>query len=347
MDRIATLPARDRRELFSIVAAGSRESLDVDLSAAVVEKDFWVCWLMGKLFHLPEGAAVEGSPHLLFKGGTSLSKAFGVIKRFSEDIDVSVESTTLGIDLAPLSDPGLSNTRRKKLAAALSGACVRYVRDQIQPALASAVSMVLGNESWILDRTLADAGPTLLMSYPRAVDSDESLLPEVRLEFGARSDLHPWSQCDIRPYVWAVRPDALDDDGERATIRVPTLAAERTFWEKVTLLHVENNRSLARTEDEPRAWRRISRHGYDLVMLADVGVAARAIEDADLFRRVCETKHRWYRSGHSDYDTLTRAQVSIVPMRAFREAFVRDYAAMGAIFFAPLHHHQSRNCSRS
>jgi hypothetical protein len=157
--------------------------------------------------------------------------------------------------------------------------------------------------------------------------------PVVRLEFGARADLHPWHLGDIRPYVWEVRPDAFGGGSEAATTSVPTLDAERTFWEKVTLLHVENKRADRSPHEAPRAWRRISRHGYDLVALSRTRIADRALADEDLFRRVCRTKQLWFRSSFSDYDELERGSISIVPRLQLRDAFIRDYANMRAMFF--------------
>lgn len=333
MDDIAALPVRDRRELFAIVAEEARKTLGMNLSPAVVEKDFWVCWTLLKLFTLPEAAVADGKPKLIFKGGTSLSKVFGAIYRFSEDIDVSVEPRLLGVNLEPLDDPGLSRTKLKEIGEQLTRGCLQYTRERVAPALQAATGAVLGNEAWWADRSSDTHGPILVFLYPRASDPASYVLPGVRLELGARADLHPWHYGDMRPYVWDVRPDAFEQGREGATVSVPTLDAERTFWEKVTLLHVENNRADRPPDEEPRAWRRISRHGYDLAMLARTEVAERALADTGLFRRVCRTKDLWFRSGFSDYEKLDRSRVSIVPKLQLRRAFIRDYASMKAMFF--------------
>jgi len=333
MDEIATMSADERGQLFRIVADEAPETLGITVSPGVIEKDFWVCWLMGKLFALPLAKPSDGAPRMLFKGGTSLSKVFGAIKRFSEDIDVSIEPGQLSVDLAALSSPELSNTKRKELGAKLTEACAEYVRMEVQPALLQSVSAVLGDEPWLPDLSAEEEQSILLFLYPRTLDPDSSLVPEVRLEFGARADLHPWAEQPVRPYVWDVRPDVFNGRLDRATASVPTLNAERTFWEKVTILHVENIRAGKNLAGEPRAWRRISRHGYDLAMLHDVGVADNAIPDEGLLRRVCETKHLWFRTGFSDYRELKRENVSIVPRHGLRDAFIRDYAAMRPMFF--------------
>ena len=333
MDEIATMSADDRGQLFRIVADGAPETLGINVSPGVIEKDFWVCWLMGKLFALPLASPSAGVPRILFKGGTSLSKVFGAIKRFSEDIDVSIEPAQLPVDLEALSSAELSNTKRKELGAKLTDACNKYVISEVQPALLRAVSDVLGEEPWLPARSEGEDQSILLFPYPRTVDPDSSLVPEVRLEFGARADLHPWVERPVRPYVWDVRPDVFDGNLGRATVSVPTLNAERTFWEKVTILHVENIRADKKPAKEPRAWKRISRHGYDLVMLRKAGIADSAIPDEGLLRRVCETKHLWFRTGFSDYHELKRENVSIVPRHGLRDAFIRDYAAMRPMFF--------------
>lgn len=164
---------------------------ELGLPKGSVEKDFWVCWTLRLLFELPSWGA-----SLTFKGGTSLSKGFGLIKRFSEDIDLVIERDRLGFggDHSPENAP--SNNQRKKRLEALRSACVAAVQKELLPAIQAAVEQELGVEN--VERVSLDASDpqTILFTYPSAFA--ESLLylsPIVKIEIGARSDTEPCALC--------------------------------------------------------------------------------------------------------------------------------------------------------
>lgn len=195
---LATEPASSRSDAF--VIAGDRRGL----LPLVIEKDFWVCWTLERLFALPDFA-----DHLLFKGGTSLSKVYGLIQRFSEDIDLSLSRSFLGEGLA---DPeqATSNTQRKQRSEALVAAFHAAVTERLLPALRSAIAEQLGEEAkkenegesgWTLTQDAADPG-TLHFAYPRAVGGDLLYIrPEVRIELGGRSDDWPAEDRTVISYV--------------------------------------------------------------------------------------------------------------------------------------------------
>jgi predicted nucleotidyltransferase component of viral defense system len=117
VNKVATMPARERAELFGETAARK------NVADAIVEKDFWVCWVLKQLFSTK---AFQG--RLLFKGGTSLSKIFHAIKRFSEDIDLAVDYAALGF--TGEKDPrqeGISKTKRNAILEEMMAACQRYI----------------------------------------------------------------------------------------------------------------------------------------------------------------------------------------------------------------------------
>ncbi|MBW3596092.1 MAG: nucleotidyl transferase AbiEii/AbiGii toxin family protein [Planctomycetes bacterium] len=151
----------DERRLYIEQAAIRR-----NVSPVILEKDFWVCWLLGVLFES------EFAENLVFKGGTSLSKVFGVIERFSEDIDLSLSPSFL-----QLPDAGASRNQAKKWMKRAEAACGAAVRDQIGPAMEAAVVGVLGENERAWLEFLTDANtnsPVLLFHYPSSIGPQRS-----------------------------------------------------------------------------------------------------------------------------------------------------------------------------
>jgi len=212
------------------------------LQAASVEKDFWICWTLHELF-----ALLEIGPHLTFKGGTSLSKAWKLIERFSEDIDLIVDKQTLGFGGDASPDKAPSKKQRKLRLEALMEACRHWVQKTLQPALAARISAELGQTGWKLEVDPdMDDGQYLLFHYPGVFAPTEAgyVRPVVKIELGARSDDWPHQEKPIQPYLAEVFPQL----AMGATFPVRVLAAERTFWEKALLLHEET----FRPADKPR-----------------------------------------------------------------------------------------------
>lgn len=155
-----------------------------------VEKDFWVCWTIKHLFALTE------IPELRFKGGTSLSKVFGLIERFSEDIDISIDRAALGFSgERDLANPELSGTKRKSLDQELRAAITDTVKSTILPKLRTRFEAVLGEQKWDLVASKEpDEEMTLLFHYPDAFDYSKYLQPQIKIEFG-RGDQQPFRWC--------------------------------------------------------------------------------------------------------------------------------------------------------
>ena len=184
----------------------------MNLQAVSVEKDFWVCWTLRELFTLP---AI--GDHLTFKGGTSLSKAWQIIQRFSEDIDLIVDKEALGFggDAAPDKVP--SNKQRKARLENLMEVCRQWVQGILQPALTARLLATLGDTDWRIevDPDMPD-GQCLLFHYPSAFQQKSAgyVRPVVKIELGARSDDWPHEMKSIQPYVTECFP-ALDPDAAR------------------------------------------------------------------------------------------------------------------------------------
>jgi Nucleotidyl transferase AbiEii toxin, Type IV TA system len=292
-----------------------------------VEKDFWVCWTLDALFNgLP-----EGGPRLLFKGGTSLSKAHGLISRFSEDIDVVVYRDDLGEGASVAELESLSRTQRLRKLGAIRDACTAYIQGPLLTALnaigAAAAQRVGAGGDWLQVQTDPDDAQSLLVWYPAATPSDDYVRAAVKIESGAKSALDPHSPHVIRPYVEA---DAAGLD--LSVGNVVTVEPERTFWDKVVILH-GLRRWYERRCELRGGGQRISRHYYDLHRLMVSERGAKAMEDAALGAD-CVAHARMF-FNRTDYDLASAAAptFALSPHGEMVDALRRDYAAMTPMIF--------------
>ena len=322
MDKVANLPIRDRAALFSESAAGR------GIADMIIEKDFWVCWTLRRLFTLPTGTAAT----FVFKGGTSLSKAFGAIRRFSEDIDLSFDRAELGNteDRDPMRE-GISKKEAERRVDAVEASVRSHITEKLFPALQDAIIAQLGEPAqagWSLEIDAADA-QTVNFRYPPAL-ADEAygdlryITPRVKLELGARGDPWPTQDKVIRPYASEDYPDFFEDPDCAVTV----LAARRTFWEKATFLHAEAHRP-AKSKIKQYA----SRHFYDLAMLADTPEGVAAIADLNLLTQVANHKSVFFRSGWANYDTARPGTLRLVPDGPRVKELIVDYREMAAMIF--------------
>ncbi len=317
MDAFLQLPAERRRLAFQQVDAA------MGLQAVSVEKDFWVCWTLRELFRLP-----GIGEHLTFKGGTSLSKAWKLIERFSEDIDLIVDKEALGFGGDASPDAAPSKTQRRARLEKLMDTCREWVQGALQPAFSTHLQVALTQAKWSLevDPDVAD-GQCLLFHYPSVFPPDAAgyVRPVVKIELGARSDDWPHERRPIQPYVTEQFP-ALDP---AAAFAIRVLAAERTFWEKACLLHEETYRP----PDKPRKLR-MARHYYDLWCMLRAGIGDRALADMPLFARVAEHRELFFRYSWVDYTTHKPGTFRLVPPAGQVAEWKADYQAMlGPMFF--------------
>ena len=215
-----SLGARERADILRTVAARSGRA------AIILEKDIWVCWVLQALFSMPD-------PHpMAFKGGTSLSKVYRIIDRFSEDVDVSLDYRAFNDGSDPFAD-GARRNQIRRFSDRLKDRVARYIRDAVAPALrAAAVRLAADGRH---DIHIGDDGETIRFAYPSALEDPGGYVRgEVLLEFGGRNVIEPNEQHEIAPDIAALTPDL---DYPAATVTV--LSPARTFWEKATLVHVE------------------------------------------------------------------------------------------------------------
>ena len=315
LDAFLALPERDKRDVFE--AAASR----LDTLPSYIEKDFWVCLVLETLFNrLP-----DGHPRLLFKGGTSLSKAFGLIRRFSEDIDLVVSRDDLGF--AGGQDPtvaeGLSNRRREALFQQLREACSSYVLGELKAELAMLIDQVAEGCRILPDEDDVQQ-MTLLVEYPTLYPSGDVsyVFPRVRIEAGARSALDPSLDCTVTPYVADELPDwSLDVED----IRV--IAPERTYWEKLLILHgmhcgYRDEQRLPTDKD------RSSRHYYDVAVITATDTGRSALSNIDLLDAVRSHNLVAFRQAWKRFEEAVPGSVRFVPQTELLTVIERDYRAM-------------------
>jgi hypothetical protein len=280
-----------------------------------------VCWTLQQLFSIPDIGR-----HLIFKGGTSLSKVWGVITRFSEDIDVSLGRDWLGFSGAHDPENAPSKGKRKDWIKELGEACAHKIKSEILPAFQKRATEVLGAEGWSIEIDKEEP-QTLRFRYPSALgknEREEYIRREVKIEFGARSDAWPAEDKTILPYVADAFPEVVTD----TAVTVKVLSIQRTFWEKATILHAEFHR---KEGDEMPG--RYSRHYADLAALADHPSADASLKNEELRKRVVEHKKVFFASGWASYETAVPSTFRLVPPEYRFPALETDYRAMSEMFF--------------
>lgn len=314
MDRVAKASPGDRADLFLRSA-----SLMPQLSPAIIEKDFWVCWVLRRIFSFP----ALGS-HLIFKGGTSLSKAYNAIQRFSEDVDLSIGREYLGAvgDFDPAAR-GIGKNKIRDRLKGLAQRCEAMVGGELLTQLRADFAAVLGDTGWAVEVDVLDR-QTLVFSYPRSATGlalSAGILPAIRLEMGARTDPWPEERREIRPYAAEALPEVFTSP----SVDVRVLDARRTFWEKATILHAQS------AGDKFR--RGYSRHYYDVSRLFRQGIGQEALAQRDLLKRVVEHKRRFFPSGSAGYDTAVPGSLQLLPGEHRAKELRADYDQMRQMIF--------------
>jgi hypothetical protein len=325
MDNFSTLPAKERTAIIQEVSA-QRNILPI-----ILEKDFWVCWTLKRLFSIPALA-----DHITFKGGTSLSKAYGVISRFSEDIDLTISKSFLGVnDTNNPTTTNISNNEQERRMDALKLAAQETIATTIVPLLHEQCAFFLGkDDSWSMIIAPDDNDKqTLLFFYPKTQGfgngafgmgsfggTEGYIKPAVRLEFGARGDREPSELKSITPYIAESFPVLFT----APTCDIPTLSIVRTFWEKITALHAFHHGTKHRD--------RWSRHYYDIHCMAEAGIAVQALKDIALLEEVVKNKTQYFKDNKASYDTAKIGTLQIAPPQSMISELRKDYEAMKEMF---------------
>jgi hypothetical protein len=267
---------------------------------------------------------LEAIPELRFKGGTSLSKVFGLIDRFSEDIDISINRAALGFaGERDLANPLLSGTERKALDEELRAAITAEVHSKILPKLHDRFHGILGRHGWELAPSKDENDEmTLLFHYPNAFEYNSYLPPQIQIEFG-RGDQQPSERSSVTPFVTEVFPDIFRDKSAAVVV----LDCERTFWEKATLLHAENHRP-----DPTKLKARMARHWSDVAVMSTAERFKDENLSLDLLAQVIRFKKAYFAANWAHYDTAVPGTLRIVPNKGLQAILRRDYQQMEEMF---------------
>ena len=304
--RYQDLPADDRRDALEVAEHRSSHQ------AYLLEKDVWVVATLRVLFDAPF------AEHLTFKGGTSLSKVWSAIRRFSEDIDITYDIRAFVPDLVSGSgDEALPPTRskEKRWTRAIRSRLAEWVRDQACPTIEEELE-----HAGFVAQVRAEA-ERLYIGYVPLFEDTGFVRPEVMVEFGARSTGEPHRVlpvvCDAEAYL----PDLAFPQA-----RPIVMLAERTFWEKATAIHVF-------CRQERRRGERLSRHWHDLARLDEAGIAASALADRALALSVARHKAMFFAENDAggervDYEAAVSGDLQLVPFGAAHAVLANDYAKM-------------------
>jgi hypothetical protein len=298
-----TLSREDRLEALGVAATESGRPVHL------LEKDIWVVWAIDALF------SSELGKHLVFKGGTSLSKAYDVIRRFSEDIDVTYDVRELIPELVGDGAPvPKSNSQAEKWRAAIDEKLAPWVRDKALLAINKHV------EATGVDVEVTVEGTNIYIDYDPLAKGTGYVPPRVKLEFGARSTGEPCEEKEITCDAAEHLPDL-----EFPTAKPKVMLPKRTFWEKATAVHVY----CARGSQGDR----YSRHWHDLVRLDDAGYAQAAFDDRALAKEVAEFKGKFFRASDGagnpiDYSAAVSGALKLVPDAEAFKTLEADYKKM-------------------
>lgn len=316
--------------------ASPRDRRDVFLSAAArlgtpeqnVEKDFWVTWTLDALFNgLP-----AGHPRFLFKGGTSLSKAYGLISRFSEDIDITVFREDLNQAASVPELEAMSRKKRQARLDAIKDSCRDYIQNTLARQFAEiareafADAKIQPNDPTVAVDPDDPDGQSLLFWYPAVTTAGDGYIrPAVKLESGAKSALDPHEEVSIVPYI--------SEEVTRLGLiahGVTTVVAERTFWDKIVILHGVRswfeNRGVLRGEGQ-----RVSRHYYDVHRILQSEVGERAVGDRALGADCVAHARMFFNSPDLGLDRAVPGTFALTPAGAMLENLRGDYTRMAGM----------------
>ena len=286
------------------------------ISAKAIEKDWWVTLSLKLLFNTPLAI------HFAFKGGTSLSKGWQLIDRFSEDIDISLSSEAVGIAYAERPSKTFVEHLRRAGCSFTSNELMEALKAEFRSSQVPENLYSIEAESIPVD--MPDTDPqALYVNFVSLFDPNPYLPDRVKIEFSVRSLKEPSIKRSMRSLLDTHFPN---ENYKEENCEVLTILPQRTLIEKMLLLHEEYNRDeLAKMRTE-----RMSRHYYDLFQLSRQNFSSVTLRNNDFIEEIIEHRKYYSRLKRFDYSTLKRGRISIIPPADILKALEQDYAIMKA-----------------
>lgn len=300
----SSIAVDEKRKIFKEIAT------ELSIPDAAIEKDWWVVRTLELVFQ------TEIAPHTVFKGGTALSKAWNLIDRFSEDIDLALDRKFLGFDKA---DSEMSGSQVRKLRKASCEYIAEKYLLQLQQAFSE--SGFAAAKLQLVPIQSADEDPVKIeVIYPAVTDKSAYLPPRVLIEIGSRSEKEPFSEKKFTSFVGEHFKGRNFADTD---INIPVVNPERTFLEKIFLLHEEFQQPSEKVKVD-----RQSRHLYDLEKLMDTEFGKKALADKNLFQHIVEHRRTITPLRGIDYANHTPEKINPIPPDALIAAWKKDYEQM-------------------
>jgi len=282
---------------------------------AIIEKDFWVVLMLDYLFN-----KCKYRDSFTFKGGTSLSKGYSLIRRFSEDIDIILDWRVFGISE---NEPYelRSKTKQNEYNKEINELASAFIKNVLLSEIKEGMQKVLGFEvDMYCDKKEENI---VIFKYPKLF-TNTSILSTIKLEFGPLAALTPSETTKISSYINDYYPSVMS----KPFTEVLTVKPERTFWEKITILHHEANRPI-----ESKIPSRYSRHYYDVFMIGKSQLKSELIRDTELLNRVVEFKEKFYPRGWARYDLAKPGTLKLLPDEYRFKELKDDYTSMQDMLF--------------
>lgn len=303
MTKWLKLKTEERNEILGLV------SNKTGLLAYVIEKDWWVTLALFVIFR------TQWKDNIVFKGGTSLSKSWGLIERFSEDIDLVIDRSVLGFE------ENLSKNKIKELRKASCAFTSGPFRDALEYELWNLEVPKDMFELKVAETTDSDRDPQVLeLYYKSSLEKGSYLKEAVLIEIGARSLREPSEQREISSIIG----ENLGDPGSfGAPFSILTVTPVRTFLEKIFLLHEEFSKPIDRIRTE-----RMSRHLYDIDRIMDAAFGQEAIDNTELYHSIVDHREKFNPIRGIDYKSHGPDQIKFIPPAELMSAWEADYKAM-------------------
>jgi len=298
-----TIDSAEKAAIFTEVATTK------GMKPFAVEKDWWVSRTLEIIFQLPI------SSHLVFKGGTSLSKAWKLINRFSEDIDLAIDKEFFEGYKGEISKTQIGKLR-KVAGTYTTGTFLEELKQAFEAKGYKDLKFV------VIEAKDSDQDPRVLeIYYPNVIAPNSAYIsPRVQIEVSCRSLREPFT---VQSFGALVDEFYLDKDFAKPLFEVPTVNAERTFLEKLFLLHEEFHRPAEKMRVD-----RLSRHLYDLYHLTSAGLAEKAISDKELYQIIVAHRYKFSRVGEVDYNLHDPRTLNPIPPEDIIDKWEADYTRM-------------------